>query len=149
MGDAGVVHENVDARVAGLDQGEDGLDALGVRHVTLQRGGASAGLLDRLDGGGRFVGVEVERDELGSLARNSCAIAAPMPEPAPVTMATFRWRSNIMKRRTISQPSGEVKVTARVCVYFIAKVSRLAGRRRSPGGALFRSRHSAYNAGGR
>ncbi len=49
--------------------GEDGLDALGVRHVTLQRGGASAGLLDRLDGGGRFVGVEVERDELGSLAR--------------------------------------------------------------------------------
>ena len=83
----------------------------------------------------RFVGVEVERDELGSLAREQlrnrgadARARAGHNGDLPLEIEHHE------EDGTISQPSGEVKVTARVCVYFIAKVSRLAGGAGRPAG---------------
>ena len=90
--DPGVVHQHVEAAVA-LDRGVD-------RRVERRRVGdverrcLAADLLGRHLG--RGVGVQVVHDDVAPSAARRRAIAAPRPEPAPVTKATASVHAGIV-----------------------------------------------------
>ena len=98
VGDAGVVDEDVDPGVGRPHAVEHGVDVGRIRDVALMGAAASAVGRERFDGRAGFGLVEIERDHLSLTPREQRAMAAPMPEPAPVTMATFRCRDRTSLR---------------------------------------------------
>ena len=96
MGDPGVVDQDVDAALLRHDRGEH-LASPGRRSPRRTRSLRPARRLPpicvRRPPGGRLVDGRARR-RAPAARRTDAAIAAPMPEPAPVTTATFSPRSN-------------------------------------------------------
>ena len=69
IGEAGVVVEHVDARERRQDRGGDRVDLGFLRQVDAVRGAGAAGVADQPRGLGQTLGLDVERDQFGALAR--------------------------------------------------------------------------------